>query len=198
MRTTATNEDVQKLDTPPPYIVGASEPEVGVISSTEIVQSSPPQHPPKHAKKRTSGAKVLQLVANSAPPEVEEQTCKGKGESFQILLGFARRELMFGHFPCAEELYREAVVKIPNSPEPWGGLGWTLGRLHKYEESIDAFQKALEVSPRYGDALIGLGNIYRVTGNEQKAREVYSKYLELNPNGLSASIARNALHFLLQ
>jgi tetratricopeptide (TPR) repeat protein len=57
------------------------------------------------------------------------------------------------------------------------GIVWTYAR--KYTESLNAFQKALSSNAEYAPALKGLSDLYYATGQFDKAKEVYEKYMKV-------------------
>ncbi len=69
----------------------------------------------------------------------------------------------------------------------------TLGRIFRWqkkkEESIQLYQKALEIDPNNGEALVGLGRVYLYDDQWDKAEELYMKALAINPNDLDAKEA---------
>jgi Tfp pilus assembly protein PilF len=56
-----------------------------------------------------------------------------------------------------------------------------------------AFLQALKANPRYGEAVMGLAETYRSLGKKEQAIQYYQRYLELQPNGGEAEVARTAL-----
>ena len=60
----------------------------------------------------------------------------------------------------------------------WNGLGATLNDLARYREAIAAFEKALEIDPKYHFAWNGLGNALKDLGRYREAIAAYDKALE--------------------
>jgi Flp pilus assembly protein TadD len=58
------------------------------------------------------------------------------------------------------------------------------------------FQRALELDPRDGVAVLGLAETYRSLGRTEEARRAYQRYLEGWPAGPEATAARAALESL--
>lgn len=69
-------------------------------------------------------------------------------------------------YDSAAELYEEAVGKEPGYAEGWQALGNALTFRGDHEQAREAFEKALEIDERYGEALYGkavaLKNMYRL------------------------------------
>lgn len=57
------------------------------------------------------------------------------------------------------------------------GVVWTYAR--KYTESLNAFQKALTTNEEYAPALKGLSDLYYATGQFDKAKETYEKFMKV-------------------
>ncbi len=57
------------------------------------------------------------------------------------------------------------------------GIVWTYAR--KYNESLTAFQKVLSANAEYAPALKGISELYYATGQYEKAKESYEKYMKL-------------------
>lgn len=62
----------------------------------------------------------------------------------------AARVAKSGKIPAAIELYRELIADQPELAEPWIGIG---DLLKDKSERVQAYQKALEIDPKNGDAI---------------------------------------------
>jgi tetratricopeptide (TPR) repeat protein len=65
----------------------------------------------------------------------------------------------------------------------WTNLGWIYRNLNRPQESIAAYQKALELDPKQEQAELGLGWAYSYTKDYDKAIAAYNKAVELDPKG---------------
>lgn len=63
----------------------------------------------------------------------------------------------------------------------WTNLGWIYRNLNKPQESIAAYQKALELDPKQEQAALGLGWAYSYTKEYDKAIEAYNKAIQIDP-----------------
>lgn len=70
-----------------------------------------------------------------------------------------------------EELYDEAVDLYADD---------------KYDEAIEAYKKALEIDPRYADAMHGIVMCYQAKGDLDSAIELTRKYIEHEPEDILA------------
>ncbi len=73
--------------------------------------------------------------------------------------------------PGKEEFYDQAVELYADE---------------KYDEAIGLYRRALEIDPRYADAVHALALCYRATGDLDAAIEVTRRYLEQEPEDLLA------------
>jgi tetratricopeptide (TPR) repeat protein len=98
------------------------------------------------------------------------------------LLIEARVERFRGNHDGAVIKYGTYLRKYPDSPSEWFSLGYSYMRLQRYEESIDAFNRSLEI---FGDeepnAFINMAGCFRGLGNYQKSIDYRLKAYELNP-----------------
>lgn len=126
---------------------------------------------------------VAALPAPSAPPHL----------SYDRTLRRARDHLLRGRNSQALAAYEALLKRRPRSVEALTGLGWchiNLGRAHI---AVLKFKAAGQISPGYGEALIGLGKAHRILNQPAAARAAYQRYLSEHPTGSKASIARAAL-----
>ncbi len=148
---------------------------------------------PKFAEAWLHKGKVLDLVANRLQGQERTNT-----------------------FEAAIRAYDKAIEINPNYGEAWEDKGYSLSslatfnkNLSKYNESLNAFDKAIELIPANdtrnlalawdgrANTLVGLGNTLNDSGKRDEARgkleeaiNDYSKAIELDPNftGLEARL----------
>ncbi|HZO82825.1 MAG TPA: tetratricopeptide repeat protein [Candidatus Binataceae bacterium] len=73
--------------------------------------------------------------------------------------------------PDKEELYDEAVDLFADE---------------KYDEAIETYKRALEIDPRYTDALHGMVMCYQAKGDLDAAIELTRKHIEQEPEDILA------------
>jgi len=78
-------------------------------------------------------------------------------------------------------LWSDAVKKSPGKARPHNSLGQALSAGGRLQEAVSEFEKALELEPRYMNALLGLARTFRALGEEEKAMSFYKRALEVNP-----------------
>ncbi|MGQ0503835.1 MAG: zinc-ribbon domain-containing protein [Myxococcaceae bacterium] len=93
----------------------------------------------------------------------------------------------------ALDAYGQAAELNPDRAEPIAGRGLALLDMGNPVAAQASLQQALKLNPRYGVALIGLAELFKGQGKKDLAIEFYEKYVEANPNGADASVARNSL-----
>jgi tetratricopeptide (TPR) repeat protein len=93
----------------------------------------------------------------------------------------------------AEGLYRKALQIEGTQPEAQYNLGYVMLERGLAAEAIDFFRGAIESDPRFADAYFNLAMAFEQIGDAIKARPCWRKYLELEPTGTWAEIARKHL-----
>jgi Tfp pilus assembly protein PilF len=121
-------------------------------------------------------------------------------EQYQLALKAAPRDPhllnRFGYFYYtrgqwseAETQFRQAVAINANLQCAWVNLGLTLAQQNRYEESVDAFSKAVTRA----EALSNLAFVLSTQGKPAEAKQCYREALDLDPK---LNIARLALQKL--
>ncbi len=82
-----------------------------------------------------------------------------------------------GDLEEAERLYREAL-KIAELPEIWNNLGNVLRRMGKYGQSLEAYERALNLDPSYVTAKLNLGLAFLDLGKYGEALLVFESLRE--------------------
>ena len=73
--------------------------------------------------------------------------------------------------------------------EDWNNKGGALFESGQFNESIAAYDKAIEINPQYADPWYNKGNALSFMGRYQDAIEAYNKSLEIN--SLDADVWNN-------
>jgi tetratricopeptide (TPR) repeat protein len=93
----------------------------------------------------------------------------------------------------AEKLYGRALEIDRVQPEAQYNLGYVMLERGRAGEAIAFFRGAIESDPRFADAYFNLAMAYEQIGDSAKARPCWRKYLEIEPTGTWAEIARKHL-----
>jgi tetratricopeptide (TPR) repeat protein len=81
---------------------------------------------------------------------------------------------------------QDIVRQDPKNVGAWIKLGNFLMDTHRYQEAIDAYQKAIELDPKNVDVRVDMGTCYRNIGRPDSAVEEYRKAIAINPRHLNA------------
>lgn len=142
-------------------------------------------------------------AGSSAPvPAVNYQ------QNIQMLEDIVRREpdnrdawvqLGHNHFDSnqpmkAIEAYSKALELNGSDPNVLTDQGIMFRQVGWFDKAVENFQKAIEINPNHVQSLYNLGVVYRYDlQNLAKARQAWSRYLELNPSGPGADQVRREL-----
>jgi len=97
-----------------------------------------------------------------------------------------------GDFAGAEAAYRDAINFNPRLAEAWNGHGHSLKKQKRFDESLAAYDKALQLRPNFPLAMQYLGELYVDLGQMNNARALLAKLRgldEANANKLAEAIA---------
>lgn len=93
----------------------------------------------------------------------------------------------------AEKLYRKALSLDTAQPEAQYNLGYVMLERGCPAEAIAFFKGAIGSDPQFADAYFNLAMAYEQAGESVKARPCWRRYLEIEPTGTWAEIARKHL-----
>jgi len=95
-----------------------------------------------------------------------------------------------GDARAAEAMYRHAIGIQHRCPEAHYNLGYVALEYGDARAAIDSFKVAIEQDARFADAHFNLAMAYEQVGNRSVARNHWRTYLNLEPQGMWADIAR--------
>lgn len=96
-------------------------------------------------------------------------------------------------YPEAEDQFTEALKLRPDFALAANNLGFAYYKQDKYAEAARWFENTIKIDPSRAVAYINLGDAYLKSGQLDKARKAFTTYLELAPQGPSATYARQQL-----
>jgi tetratricopeptide (TPR) repeat protein len=134
--------------------------------------------------------------ATGKKPAVADDDEPVVGGDYNKLVAQADRLSENGRPDQARKLYERALGANPRGVEALTGLGYCDLDGERFMSALDHFKQALNVVPEYGEALIGLGEAYKVRGDKVHAVEYYRRYLKSQPGGPKASMAKKNLQDL--
>jgi predicted TPR repeat methyltransferase len=79
-----------------------------------------------------------------------------------------------------------SVELQPDQPDWFSNLGIVYNALHRPDDAIAAYQRAIALNPAHAKAYNNLGVLFRGTGKPVEAEAAYRKALELVPNYIDA------------
>lgn len=85
-------------------------------------------------------------------------------------------------------IWQSAIKIDPSNPLPYKALAAVYSRENRFDEAINLYQKALEISQPDEAINLDLGWSYEKKGEREKAITEYQKALEINPNFYIAHI----------
>jgi tetratricopeptide (TPR) repeat protein len=94
----------------------------------------------------------------------------------------------------AEGMYRHAIEVQHHLPEAHYNLGYVMLERGDAMAAITSFKTAIEQDPRFADAHFNLAMAYEQIGKRSVARNYWRMYLDLEPHGTWADIARKMKH----
>ena len=81
-----------------------------------------------------------------------------------------------------EEAYilsKSAVLNFPDNADAWNFLGFSSRKLNKYDESKNAYRKALKIDPEHLGALEYYGELYLILKQPKKAKDLLERLSNL-------------------
>ncbi len=94
------------------------------------------------------------------------------------------------YYACAEQVYRQALARNPNSADAMAGLAWVASDRNQYDKSRDWATKAVALDPQNNTAYGLLGDDDAALGHYDDAYDHYQKMLDIRPD--IASYSRGA------
>ncbi len=83
-------------------------------------------------------------------------------------------------------LLEEGARQNPENAVAWTKLGNALMDAHRYQEAVDAYQKAVELDQKNVDVMVDLGTCFKNIGRFDRAVEEYRKAITIDPRHVNA------------
>jgi tetratricopeptide (TPR) repeat protein len=80
----------------------------------------------------------------------------------------------------------------------WTNKGWTLGTLGKYQQAIDCFDKAIEITPNEVKALRGKASVLGRLEKYQQAIDCFDKAIKITPNDYGLHKSKGTAYYYLE
>ncbi len=98
-----------------------------------------------------------------------------------------------GHPEEAEQYYRQALAIDADQPEAYYNLGFLFYERGDAAKAVPCFQRAVETDPAFADAHFNLAMALEDIGKHPAAKKHWQVYLQLEPQGAWAEVARRHL-----
>jgi len=99
----------------------------------------------------------------------------------QVQLNALLEHYQKGRYDLAENLAKEIIQKYPDHPFGWKVLGALYKQIGKFQDSLIANQKVLEISPNDAEAHSNLGITLQEVGRLEDAETSYKKAISIKP-----------------
>jgi tetratricopeptide (TPR) repeat protein len=93
----------------------------------------------------------------------------------------AELALQKGDHAEALDFARRAVQAAPNDPHLWFLVGYAARLNSKFQESVNAYERGLKLSPSSVDGLSGLAQTYNIMGRTDDAERLLKEVVAANP-----------------
>jgi tetratricopeptide (TPR) repeat protein len=105
----------------------------------------------------------------------EEAEAASSEDERAKLLGKARKQ-----HQKSISLFRTATEKVPSFHQAYSSLGYALRKTGDYEGSLEAYEKALAIAPRYAEAIEYRGEAYLGLNRVDDAKQAYMDLFSLD------------------
>jgi tetratricopeptide (TPR) repeat protein len=82
----------------------------------------------------------------------------------------------------AREKFRAAAAANPAMKEAWNMVGYTSRQLGEYAVSLEAYDKALALTPDYPEAIEYRAELFLLTGKFDQVKAAYAQLLQSSPS----------------
>ena len=137
------------------------------------------------------GSAQVYNVGSPDPTPAPNQTKQSQSQQQQLgwgsnienarLARAAELALQRGDHAQAFDYARRAAQAAPNDPQLWLLLGYAARLNSRFQESVDAYSKALRLSPSSLDGLSGLGQTYSIMGRNDDAQRLLKQAIAEDP-----------------
>jgi tetratricopeptide (TPR) repeat protein len=137
------------------------------------------------------GSAQVYNVGSPDPTPAPNQTKQAQSQQQQLgwgsnienarLARAAELALQRGDHAQAFDYARRAAQAAPNDPQLWLLLGYAARLNSRFQESVDAYSKALRLSPSSLDGLSGLGQTYSIMGRNDDAQRLLKQAIAEDP-----------------
>ncbi len=102
-------------------------------------------------------------------------------DTVDLLMSWGVEAIAKKDYPKALDILDRVVTLKPDYAEGWNKRATVYFLTDKYGQSIADIEHVLVLEPRHFGALVGLGSIFRVLGEDKRAMAAYEQALALDP-----------------
>ncbi|MFP6596364.1 MAG: tetratricopeptide repeat protein [Candidatus Hydrogenedentota bacterium] len=118
---------------------------------------------------------------------------KEEGDDYAFVLAAGIQFADLEAYPHAELFLKNLCELQSDDPMPWFNLAIVFGRENRYSESIDAYEKTLEIEPTFSDAYFQKSICHQLMGDLESAADTYTTYLAQEPEDGEAWVSLGVL-----
>ncbi len=160
---------------------------IALNSKVEAVQDAKPGKVPVTVTDLQGGQAKL-VVPTAGPASDRQRAQQANDRGLQLY-----REKRYDE---AVAQFTEALKLRPDFAQAANNLGFVYYRQQRYAEAARWLENTLKIDPSRAVAHLNLGDAYFHAGDKAKARQAYTTYLALQPQGSGAAQARAQLEKL--
>ena len=109
-------------------------------------------------------------------------------------LRLAQAYTQMGELDTARNYYEDVILSTPDNPTAYHGLGGILVREQKYEDALERYWMAAQLSPDFLEAIYNMGLVYFRLDEFAEARTSMERVLELDPRNARAKGILSAIY----
>ena len=176
--------DLASGDPEPSYWLGLAYLGAGNVRNASYYFRRAAELDPKHSAAQLRIGELLAL--SDQPEQLREalnrlQISLNTSPSAKALSALALTEMKLGNTDDGERHLQECLDRFPQELSSYMILAKSKILKHDFAGAEVLLKKAVQASPRSGEALVALGNFYVLTGNEAEAEKSFRQAVNLNP-----------------
>ena len=176
--------DLASGDPEPSYWLGLAYLGAGNVRNASYYFRRAAELDPKHSAAQLRIGELLAL--SDQPEQLREalnrlQISLNTSPSAKALSALALTEMKLGNTDDGERHLQECLDRFPQELSSYMILAKSKILKHDFAGAEVLLKKAVQASPRSGEALVALGNFYVLTGNETEAEKSFRQAVNLNP-----------------
>jgi tetratricopeptide (TPR) repeat protein len=155
-----------------------------VIALLEALPAPQAQRP---AAQNLKALALCELKRFDEALESSQQACKGEPSNVNYLYNAGLIHIARKDYRTAERLYREGLIRFPESSKLHEGLGDSLFQLYQFPEAEKSIRRALELEPSSASAYVALAKLFHAVGHREQLGHTASRAVELDAESYLAN-----------